>query len=244
MLSFKRPVDMFMAAALAIAASPAIADQEAISDCRSSEVSLVLKGCGKLISENLVEGEELIRAHLALGNANLQSGKTLTAIDNYDRAVELAGTARDELRAQILSSRALANTALKRLKTASEDYTEAVRLSPDNALYHYNRGLVYSMRRQYRRAAADFSQTIKLEPENFLAFNARGSVLLRMQRFEDAARDFSRSAVIKPDFAKTYLFRALAYSGMGRNDLARKDRKRAEDLDPALFEKPSDQGKS
>ena len=42
------------------------------------------------------------------------------------------------------------------------DFTEALRLRPDDALAHYNRGIAYLHLKQYEQAIPDFNEAIRL----------------------------------------------------------------------------------
>ena len=49
---------------------------------------------------------------------------------------------------------------------AIRDYTEAIRLNPNNAVYFNNRGIAYESIYNYSRARADFQDAIRLDPNN------------------------------------------------------------------------------
>lgn len=53
----------------------------------------------------------------------------------------------------------------KQYDKAIADYTEAIRLKPDYADAHYNRGNAYYYLQQYDEAVADYSEVIRLKPD-------------------------------------------------------------------------------
>jgi tetratricopeptide (TPR) repeat protein len=71
------------------------------------------------------------------------------------------------------NNQALAQAAFERGEAAYDqrnwnraiaEYTEAIRLAPNNPLYYHNRGWVYYENDDYDRAIADFTQTIRIRP--------------------------------------------------------------------------------
>ena len=49
---------------------------------------------------------------------------------------------------------------------AVEEFTQAIKLDPDNAAAYYNRGDAYKNKGDNDRAIADFSQAVKLDPND------------------------------------------------------------------------------
>ena len=50
---------------------------------------------------------------------------------------------------------------------AIADFTEVIRLEPDNPFAYYKRGMSYTNKKQYDLAMADFTEAIRLEPNKF-----------------------------------------------------------------------------
>jgi hypothetical protein len=57
-----------------------------------------------------------------------------------------------------------------------QEFTQAIQLDPDNALYYYQRGFTYysSTFTEYEAAIRDFTQAIRLDPDNALYYYQRG----------------------------------------------------------------------
>jgi tetratricopeptide (TPR) repeat protein len=60
------------------------------------------------------------------------------------------------------------------LNQAIEDYTETLRLNPNDARAYINRGLVYYEKGDYDQAVADYNQAIRLAPNDAYAYYRRG----------------------------------------------------------------------
>ncbi len=57
---------------------------------------------------------------------------------------------------------------------AIQDYTEAIRLKPNDAYYYSNRGDVRLLKGEYKDAINDFNEAIRLDPNNSGSFSSRG----------------------------------------------------------------------
>ena len=60
--------------------------------------------------------------------------------------------------------RARSHSALKNVDQAIQDYTAAIRLSPNNAMAYNNRGAAYSLKKDRTRAMIDYQKALKLDP--------------------------------------------------------------------------------
>jgi len=61
---------------------------------------------------------------------------------------------------------------------AIQDYDEAIRLKPDDAVAYNDRGIIYGTLGQYQRAIKDYNEAIRLKPDNAAAYNNRGAAYL------------------------------------------------------------------
>jgi tetratricopeptide (TPR) repeat protein len=91
------------------------------------------------------------------GQVYAELGEFELALADLERAVDLArdGGAAAQL-AYCLNGRGRALTGLGRYEEAERDFTESLRLRPDNAWLHYNRGLLYLSRGEPAHASACF----------------------------------------------------------------------------------------
>ena len=54
---------------------------------------------------------------------------------------------------------------------AVAEFSEAIRLKPDNARAYYNRGQAYRHRGDYGKALTDYGEAIRLKPDLMEAYN-------------------------------------------------------------------------
>ena len=95
------------------------------------------------------------------------------------------------------------------------DYTEALRLKPDQAAVFNARGAALAAGEQLDRAVADFSQAIRIDPDQPDYYSGRANVFWRQRKFKEASDDYSAIIRLKPDDPLTYVSRAQAYQGDG-----------------------------
>jgi tetratricopeptide (TPR) repeat protein len=101
---------------------------------------------------------------------------------------------------------------LKRyIDPAFEDFEQAIRLDPKNAVAFNNRGLVYQAKGDVDRAIADFNETIRLDPTYIFAFNNRGGAYMDKNEYDRAIADYSEATRLDPTFAVAFRARGNAY---------------------------------
>jgi Tfp pilus assembly protein PilF len=95
---------------------------------------------------------------------------------------------------------------------AITDYTQALKLNPDDAEAYTNRGVVYADQGKYSEAIADYTQALKLNPDLAEAYNNRGLVHGVQGKYREAIADYTQALKLNPDFAWAYYNQACAYS--------------------------------
>jgi tetratricopeptide (TPR) repeat protein len=96
----------------------------------------------------------------------------------------------DEIRAEALLNRGLAQAAGQLLVNAIADYTAAIELNPEYGALYQSRGEAYFRMGEAAKAIADFTAAIKLDPRNALALNSRAAVYMHIDDLGAALADF------------------------------------------------------
>ncbi len=91
------------------------------------------------------------------------------------------------------NNRGYAFSDLGEHRRAIEDYDQALRLDPDNALAYNNRGYAYDDLGEYRRAILDYDKALRLDPGYADAYQNRGVSYENLGDYERAARDWEQA---------------------------------------------------
>jgi serine/threonine protein kinase/Flp pilus assembly protein TadD len=81
---------------------------------------------------------------------------------------------------------------------AIQDYTEALRLQPQDESALVNRGVLFSHKANYDRALRDFTEAIQLNPRDARAVIARGNVFYNKHNYPAALRDYNEALKLEP----------------------------------------------
>jgi tetratricopeptide (TPR) repeat protein/Mrp family chromosome partitioning ATPase len=136
-----------------------------------------------------------------------------------------------EERAATLASDGLQALADGDYNQAIPAFTEAIKLNPESAEAHLNRGDAYLKSEAYDQAIADYTESIRLGRDNARAYTNRGIAFFQTGKTGEAINDFNDSIKLKPANAEAYVYRGNAYGSMGDTDRAIADFSKALDFD-------------
>lgn len=193
------------------------------------------------LSPNQVTVARLMRAQAraALGN------RVLTASDFAEAARQSEGPINSDNAASLDAyRRATAAYGQGDLAVAIDDYSEAIKIDPDNALVHLGRGVMLASReRSFARAVQDFDRVIALGHDKLkmlvpgddlylFALISRGEAYGQLGQLGHSLADFNRAIALAPNAAKPYIARAELRVRRGETTLALQDYERALQLEP------------
>src|SRR5271165_4018575 len=113
---------------------------------------------------------------------------------------------------------------------AINDYTEAIRLDPNDAKAYHNRGRAYHYTKHYDKALSDYTEAIRLDPNDGANYYDRGLAYYDNKDYDKAISDFTEAIRLDPNYAKAYHNRGLSYSRLGKNAQAQADFDKAKQL--------------
>ena len=108
---------------------------------------------------------------------------------------------------------------------AVANFSEAIRLHPDDASAFNSRGDAYESKGDYDRAIADYNEAIRLNPNYAIAFNNRGIVYAHKGNQFRAIADYNEAIRLKPNYAIAFCNRGIARQkinkGRDNDDIAK-----------------------
>ena len=119
---------------------------------------------------------------------------------------------------------------LERLEQAIEDYSEAMKYSPESSLPYHERAVCLARLSQNDRAWADYNRAIELSPGYAFSWNGRGVIYLRRKEYQKAISDFTEAIRLNPALDQPYQNRAAARKALGDTAGANADLERARAL--------------
>jgi tetratricopeptide (TPR) repeat protein len=117
---------------------------------------------------------------------------------------------------------------------ALQDFDEALRLDPQNAMIHNNRGWAFNNKGDPDHAIRDLDEAIRLNPKFAVAFNNRGYSYLNKSDYDRAIHDFDDAIRFNPKYANAFNNRGRSFTAKGQYDRALKDLDEAIRLDPKV----------
>jgi tetratricopeptide (TPR) repeat protein len=115
---------------------------------------------------------------------------------------------------------------------AITDYTQAIKLDPNNTVAYSERGRVYKAKWDYDKAIADYNQAIRLDPNSAKRYISRGGVYDDKGDKDRAIADYNQAIKLDPNYSNAYYARGRFYLITGDYDRAIADCTQAIRLDP------------
>ena len=110
-------------------------------------------------------------------------------------------------------------------------YDRILRIVPDDAEAHGNRGVCLTHLERLDEALIDFDCALRLDPKQAFVWMQRADVHHHRGADERAVSDATRAIELDPKLAAAHEIRASAHAELGRAELAAADRARADELD-------------
>ena len=170
-----------------------------------------------------VKDDGAFKKMLAALNKNKQVTREAKSAVTEKTMPQTAGTFLD--RGMLFASRGDYDLAI-------EDFTEAIKLDPNNVTAYKFRGLSYFYKKDYDRAIAEYNQAIKLDPNNAEAYGLRGEAYFCKKDYDRAIADYTQAIKLAPNLKDIYTTRSNAYIEKGDYDRAIADSNQAIKLDP------------
>ncbi|MCX6082006.1 MAG: SUMF1/EgtB/PvdO family nonheme iron enzyme [Chloroflexi bacterium] len=106
------------------------------------------------------------------------------------------------------------------LDGAINDYSEAIRLTPDFAIAYFWRAAVRKSKGDLSGALDDYSVAIQLDPDDNFSYLSRGSVYEAIGNLDQAIDDYTEAIRLDPNYANVYWYRGNVWEMKENVDVA------------------------
>ena len=174
-------------------------------------------------------------------------GAALAALNEWDRAFEAVKKveALDRIKyekglALVFNMRGNQSNAKGDHASSLNDYQQAVKLDPDEAVYHANVAVALTGLKEWDRAFAAVEETKELDSAMYaqglaLVHNARGNESNAKGDHESSLKDYEKAVELDPKAAVYHANVAVALSGLKEWDRAFATVEEIKDLDSAMY---------
>src|SRR5262249_15837386 len=87
---------------------------------------------------------------------------------------------------------------------AIKNFTEAIRLAPNDPTVRFSRGTAHHLQQAYQLAIDDYNKTIQLDPSNSGAYHNRGLVWCEQGEYIKAMKDLEEAIRLDPNNANMH----------------------------------------
>ncbi|HLZ54371.1 MAG TPA: tetratricopeptide repeat protein [Verrucomicrobiae bacterium] len=180
-----------------------------------------------LFRHTLAVTNKNILAHIDLGMALCDAGRTDEAIEQYHAALRINPD--DSLAHNDLG---VALSRQGRLAESISEYRQALQIQPGNADAHRNLGDALSKTGHNAEALTQLQQALALAPEDAATRIALGNVLNQLGRPADAIGQYQQAIRLKPGSAEVYNSLGVTLGRLGRREEAVQQLQKAVRLAP------------
>ncbi len=159
----------------------------------------------------------------------MQRGDNAEALKFYTKALN-SGELPTVDQATLVTMRGNIYHRTKDFDRAIADFSEAIRLNPQQASAYNNRANAWYQKTDYDRAIADYSEVLRLEPNSADVFRNRGDSWQGKKDYERAIADYDQTIRLDPKNAGAFNNRAGAKHRKGDAKGAEADDARARAL--------------
>ncbi|MCG6551298.1 MAG: serine/threonine-protein kinase [Candidatus Magnetominusculus sp. LBB02] len=169
--------------------------------------------------------------------ADFNQGKALAARKDYASAVGAYTRSIDNYKDEdSLNGRGAAYLELGQYNNAVADFSEAIKIKPDQYVYYMNRATANRKRNFYDEAIADFRKALNLNPQSmehrYNIYVEKADAHFNKNEFNEAIADYSSAIKINPNKENTYAYRGLLYQFTDNCEAAIADFNKAIALSP------------
>jgi tetratricopeptide (TPR) repeat protein len=161
---------------------------------------------------------------LSKGDACMQEGRYLDAIDQYSRAIKI-----DKRNPNYYQLRARAELSASKFKAVVADASKSVKYTPDDPNGYELRAKAFDKLEEYKKEKPDLDKLIGMRPNTGSYLLQRAQACLKLKQMEQVITDCNQAIHLgleRNQLADLYKMRSVAYKKLGNKvDAAREQSK-------------------
>ena len=158
--------------------------------------------------------------------------------DRMRKSLESKSPVDSRIRANVYYKRGMRSLKGKYYSQAIAEFSEAIRLKPDDLDAYFERACTYYLSKSYENSIADYTTVIRIKPDHHPAYHERGNAYRNQGRYDKALADYNKAIELSPEYARSnsgiITHRANVYENLGEYKRAISDHSKAIELDPNL----------
>jgi arylsulfatase A-like enzyme/Tfp pilus assembly protein PilF len=174
--------------------------------------------------------EEVLQREPHALTAYLQLGRAYVSLKEYQKAIaplqHVVETTPDNSLARYELGCALVKTG--QWSEAAPQFEAAVSQMNSSSMMHFYLALVYEKTARNDQALAEFQDAVRRDPGNFPANLMLGRMFVKHEKPADALPYLQKAATLRPDATDPHQFMADAYTQLGKDANASRERSEAE----------------
>ncbi|MBL0048828.1 MAG: tetratricopeptide repeat protein [Bacteroidetes bacterium] len=112
------------------------------------------------------------------------------------------------------NERARQNLDAKNYVGAIENYTDLLKIYPNDSIAYFDRAMVKHLAKDYLGAVADFTTAIGMDSSSPDNYYLRGIAQCKLKNYTEAISDFDKSLSLEPENADVHYFKGLANAAL------------------------------
>lgn len=153
-------------------------------------------------------------AHLLIARIHYRYDNYGDAISSVESAIKYAGKKDKNTLASAYCLRGLVYSELEKDALAIKDFSQAIKLLPNDASLYESRAQFYYEREMYDLADKDYLKIQQLDPSSVMSYMGLGRNNIARKEFEKAIEQFDYVELLYSNYSSAFAFRAEAYAGM------------------------------
>lgn len=193
--------------------------EKALDSYNSKDFETALTYFGRELDDN----PKNEKAYFYRAVCNYQYGFNAEALSDITKAIQYTKKKDKEWLAAAYRFRGDIYSLIGNTQKTIEDYSEAIRLSPDYSEFYGDRANVYFNLGMYKDAQSDYEKMLELDEGDVVARAGLGRLFLFTEEYDKAESTLNQLILLSPEYPTAYLYRCILYSKHEKHDLAIKD---------------------